>query len=93
MLRSSSTTTLLNIPTTHSFLGNNIGSNILTDFDLSDHNLNKQSPKDRNESEEEQEQDLSISTVHTFETQILSRIDLNGQDDMGNANILDNQQI
>ncbi|CAH8581098.1 unnamed protein product [Schistosoma curassoni] len=93
MLRSSSTTTLLNIPTTHSFLGNNIGSNILTDFDPSDHNLNKQSPKDRNESEEEQEQDLSISTVHTFETQILSRIDLNGQDDMGSANILDNQRI
>ncbi|CAH8590582.1 unnamed protein product [Schistosoma rodhaini] len=93
MLRSSSTTTLLNIPTTHGFLGNNIGSNILTDFDPSDNNLNKESAKDSNESEVEQEQDLSISTMHTFETQILSHIDLNGQDDMGNANILDNQQI
>ncbi|KAK4470400.1 hypothetical protein MN116_005958 [Schistosoma mekongi] len=89
MLRSSSTTTPLNVPVTHGFTSNNFGLSLLADSEQIPHNLNKSS-SNGSESEEE-EQDQSTATVCAFETQVLTSIDLNKEGELNNNTIRDKQ--
>ncbi|KAH8870966.1 cellular myosin heavy chain [Schistosoma japonicum] len=90
MLRSSSTTTPLNVPVTHDFTSNTVGLSLLTDSEPISYNLNKGS-SNGSESEEE-EQDQSTATVRAFETQLLSSIDLNKEGELNNNSIQDAQK-